>query len=187
MPHRIRVGDIMTRKFIHLKPETELIRCAKTMIKKRIGSLVLKENDDIKGIITERDIIWAVAKKGGKNLSEVQAKDIASRKVISIKPEASLDEALIRMNKKKVRSLPVISNKKLIGYITFKDILKFRPSLLESLREFQNIKEESKKLKRSESAIKGNFIEAPCEGCGNFDILSEIDDKMICESCRDML
>ena len=187
MDKNIRVGDVMTRKFIYLAPETPLLKCAKTMIKKRVGSIVLKQADEIKGILTERDVIWALTKKRGKELSNVLAKDIATKKVITIKPEASLDEALGKMNKKKLRRLPVVSNKKAIVYINLKYILKFRPSLLESLREFQNIKEESKKIKRSESAMKGDFIEEPCEECGNFDILDESDGRMLCESCRDAM
>jgi len=187
MSEKIRVGDVMTRNFIHLKPDATISQCAKTMIKKRVGSIVLKQGDEIKGIVSERDIIWALTKKRGKDLANIPAKDIAARKIISIRPDASLEEALSKMNKKKIRKLPVISNKKIIGYLTLKDILRFRPILFESLREAKNIKEESEKIKRSQSAMSGNFVEAPCEGCGNFDILEKIDGRMICESCRDSM
>lgn len=185
MSAKIRVGDIMTRKFVHLSPNTNILDCAKIMIKKRVGSIVLKDSKQLHGIVTEKDIIWALSKKNGKNLHEINAKDISTRKIVTIKPEANLGEALNKMTKKKVRRLPVISNKNIIGYITLKDILKFRPSLFESLDEFHTIKEESEKIQRSKSAMRGEFTEAPCEDCGNFDILEKIDGRMICESCRD--
>ena len=187
MQKRIRVGDVMTRKFVSLNPDTNLLQCAKTMIKKRVGSIVLKDSEKVHGMITERDVIWALTKKHGGNIKEVLAKDIATKKIISIKPEASLSEALSKINKKKVKGIPVVSNKKIVGYITLKDILKFRPSLLVSIEEFQNIKEESEKIQRSKSAMKGNFLEAPCEDCANFDILEKVDGRMICESCRDSM
>ena len=50
----IKVGDLMTRNFIWVKPETDLKKCAKTMIKKRVGSLIIKEGDKLKGILTEK-------------------------------------------------------------------------------------------------------------------------------------
>jgi len=185
MQAKIRVGDIMTRNFVHLNPDANILKCAKTMIDKRVGSIVLKDSEKIHGIITEKDIVWAFAKKKGKSLGEIKAKDVAAKKIFVIKPEANLDEALDKMTKKKVRRLPVVSNKKIVGYITLKDILKFRPSLLESMEEFHHIKEETEKLQRSESAMKGEFLEASCEECGNFDILENIDGRMICESCKD--
>ena len=177
----------MTKKFIYLKPDTNLLQCAKTMIKKRVGSILLKDGNNIKGIITEKDIIWALAKKQGQNIGEIAAKDVATKKIATIRPEASLTEAIEKMTKKKIRRLPVVSNKNIIGYITLKDILKFRPSLFESLNEFHMIKEEEEKLRRSQSAMSGNFIEAPCEDCGNFDILEKVDGRMICESCKDAM
>jgi len=187
MLENIRVGDIMTRNFIHTKSSENILNCAKIMNKKRVGSIVLKDNENIIGILTERDIIWTISKKKGKDLSKISAGDIAARKIISIRPEATLDEALSKMNRKKVRRLPVMSNKKIVGYITLKDMLKFRPILFESLKEEEKIREESKKIERSQSAMKGEFIEDACEECGNFDILTELDSRMICESCNDSM
>jgi CBS domain-containing protein len=150
MTSKMCVGDIMTQNFIHVKPDTSLINCTQTMIKKRVGSLILKEKDIISGILTEKDIIWALYKKGGKDFDQILAKDVATKKVISIRPEASIEEAITKMNKKKIRRLPVIANKQMIGYITQKDILRFHPDLLESISEIKSIREEAEKLKRRE-------------------------------------
>ncbi|MFA5020151.1 MAG: CBS domain-containing protein [Candidatus Pacearchaeota archaeon] len=185
MQSRIRAGDIMTRRFIHAHPDTNVLDCAKIMIKNRVGSILLKDGEKIKGILTEKDIVWALTKNQGANFKGILAKDIATKKVITIKPEETLDSAITIMTKEKVRRLPVVSNKKVIGYLTLKDILKFRPSLYESMEEFQAIKEEQEKLEKSSSAMKGAFIESQCEECGNFDILQKIDGRMICESCKD--
>ncbi len=153
METNIRVGDIMTRDFIHIHPGTPVLHCAKKMIKNRAGSIVLKDNEKIHGVLTEKDIIWALTKNGDKGLKDIKAKDIATRKIITIRPEAPLDQALLKMNKKKVRRLPVMHKKQIVGYITLNDILRFRPSLFESLAELQHIKEEAEKLKRSEQAM----------------------------------
>ncbi|PIN95007.1 hypothetical protein COU53_01350 [Candidatus Pacearchaeota archaeon CG10_big_fil_rev_8_21_14_0_10_30_48] len=187
MSEKIRVGDVMTRKFTYVSPNASLYDTSKSMVKNRVGSIILKEGDDLKGIITEKDIVWAIAKKKFKDLHDVKAKDIATKKVITIKPEATLTEALEKLNRNKLRRMPVISNKKIVGYVTLKDVVKFIPSIFQESREFEKIREESEKLKRSESASSGNFIESPCEDCGNFDILETIDGRMICESCKDAM
>jgi len=183
----IRVGDVMTRNFTHASPNSPILECAQKMIKNRVGSLVLKEGEKLHGIITEKDIVWALAKKKMKNLEEIKAKDIATKKILTIKPEATIEEAFSRMNRKKIRRMPVISNKKIIGYVTLKDIVKFMPSMFNEAREFEVIREKSEKIKRSLLAEKGDFIEAPCEGCGNFDMLEKFEGRLLCESCRDIL
>lgn len=187
MPHRIKVGDVMTRNFTSIGPEDSLLKCSKTMIKSKVSSLIVKKDEELKGIISMHDVIWALYKKKCKNLDTVKVKDLATKKIITIKPEATLDEALEKMNKKKIRRLPVISNKKMVGYVTLRDMLKIRPSLYESLHEFENIREEAEKIQRSKASMEEDFTEAPCEGCGNFDILEKIEGRMVCESCRDIL
>ena len=183
--NQIRVGDVMTRNFVHAKPETSLMECANIMMKNHVGSLVLKEGGNLIGIVTEKDIVWALIKMGNKNLDKIFAKDIATRKIHTIRPEAQITEAIEKMNKNKVRRMPVISKNRIIGYITLKDIVKFIPSIFEEHREFEKIKEYEDKIRRSESSKKGIFHESPCEECGNYDILTRVDSRLLCESCRD--
>ena len=59
----------MTRDYISANPDLSVLKAIKLMVKKRVGSLVIEENDLLKGILTERDIMWALSKKpwkGGK-------------------------------------------------------------------------------------------------------------------------
>ncbi|MFA5992830.1 MAG: CBS domain-containing protein [Candidatus Pacearchaeota archaeon] len=183
---KIRVGDVMTRNFVYVSPETSILDCAKKMAKSRVGSLVLKEGDQLKGLITEKDIIWALTKKGGE-IDKIQAKDVATSKAHIIHPEATISEALDKMNKKKLRRMPVVTNNRLIGYVTLKDLVKFMPTIFQETREFEKIREEGEKIQRSKSAMSGIFNEAPCEECGNYDLLSKIDGRYLCEACRDSM
>ena len=130
MVERIRVGDVMTRDFVHINPDSSVFECARKMMKKRVGSLVVKENDKLHGIITEKDLVWAMTKKPDK-LKEIKAKDVLTRKLVTISPEATIHQALEKMNKKKLRRLPVVNNKKIVGYVTLKDIVKFIPEVYE--------------------------------------------------------
>lgn len=176
----IKVGDIMTRNFIFVSPQTDLRECAKTMVKKRVGSLVIQENNVLKGILTEKDIVWVVVKKTKKDLQDILVKDIMKRKVITIKPSADITEALDRLKKKKIRRLPVVENGKLIGLLTEKDILKIDPGLFQMIAQTIKIREETEKIHRKVQSFRKQGI---CEECGEFEILLKDGNQMICEEC----
>ena len=180
----VKVGDIMTRNFVAVKPDTSLKDCAREMIKKRVGSLILKEDQKLFGLITEKDIIWAMT-KSSSDLNKIKAKDISSRKVATIKPSADLYEALQRMKKLKFRRLPVVVDGNIIGLLTLKDILKIEPALFTNIKEVEKIKEESEKLRR----IKGSrwVKEGMCEECGDLNVLYKVDSRLLCESCKEAI
>lgn len=182
----IKVGDIMTRNFISVKPETPLIDCAKEMMKKRVGSLILRENNKLKGIITEKDIIWAMTKKSRKDLKDIRAREIAPRKLITIKPSADLYDALQKMKKHKFRRLPVIIKGNVIGILTLKDVLRIEPALFETASEIMQIKEESEKLKRLKPGVTWKK-EGPCEECGDYALLYKVDNRLLCEGCSEAM
>ncbi len=181
----VKVGDIMTRNFISAKPEISLINAVKLMVKKRVGSLVLVEGEILKGILTEKDIMWVLSKKPKKELAEIKAKEVCAKKIITIKPSADVYNAIKVMKKKKFKRLPVVIKKRIIGYLTLKDILKIQPELFEIAKERYVIKEQKEKLKRKET--KESFKEGTCEECGNFNIVYSQDGKLICESCREAM
>jgi len=183
MKSKIKAGDIMTRNFVSVSPSTNLIDCAREMTKKRVGSLVLRDGQKLVGLLTEKDIIWALTKTKNKNLGNIKARDVASKKVAVIKPSADLYEALARMKKLKFRRLPVVVNGNVIGMLTLKDILRIEPALFADINFAEKIREESEKLKRMRNVrwIK----EGMCEECGNFNILYKVDERLLCEPCKE--
>lgn len=178
----------MTRDLITAKPTISVRDAAKIMTKKRVGSLLLIENETLKGILTEKDIIWALSKKTKKDLAHILAKDICAKKLTTIKPSADLYDAIRLMRKKKFRRLPVTVKKRVIGYLTLKDILRIQPELFEIAKEhhaISDVREESQKIKRIKTSER--FREGLCEECGNQDMLYKEDNGLICESCRDAM
>jgi signal-transduction protein with cAMP-binding, CBS, and nucleotidyltransferase domain len=183
----VKVGDIMTRNFTSIRPEASLIECAKEMIKKHVGSLIIKDVQSLKGILTERDIVWAVVKK--QDLSKIKAKDIMTRRVVTINPGKDLYEAMVRMSKTKVRILPVVVKDKVIGVVTMKDILRLEPSLFDIAFESVKIKEEGEKVSRRKAVLSGeaeNWIkEGECSECGVYGLLYNVEGKLLCEECKE--
>ncbi|MBI2630212.1 CBS domain-containing protein [Candidatus Pacearchaeota archaeon] len=179
----IKVGDIMTRDFIFASPESSLRECAKRMIQQKVGSLVIQDKGKLFGVLTERDIVYAFTKKP-KELDKIQAKSLARKKVVKIKPSADLDEALKKMKKTKYRWLPVAVNNKVLGFLTLKDILRIEPNLFEAVREIMQIREEQQKYKRLKKLGKRIFIKSGlCEECGSYGALFQSDGKLLCENC----
>lgn len=184
--NHILVADIMTRQPIVTNPQTNLLECAKKMVKKKVGSLLITEKKRLIGIISEKDILWALTKKSKKDLSKIKAIDISPKKIATIKPFSTIEETLKKMKKLKFERLPVIHKKELVGMITARDILNFNPEFYPELEEFAQIREESKKLKRVKK-VKNNISNGVCEECSNHDLLQRIDGRFICESCKNSI
>ena len=177
----VKVGDLMTRNFVHVDPDTDLKKCAQIMVKKRVGSLIIKHKDKLKGLLTEKDIIWAIVKKSKDNLKNIKAKDLMRRKIVTIRPGADITDAMQKFKKKKIRRLPVVENGKLIGYLTIKDVLKIDPGLYQMITETVKIKEETEKLNRSN--INAPRKQGICEECGEFDLLYHDEAQWLCGTC----
>ncbi len=179
---KILVSDIMTRGPITVRPETNVLECAKKMVQKKVGSLLITDKKKLVGFISQSDIMWAVTKKPNGDLSKVKAVDISPKKIAIIKPECSVQDALEKMKKLKFERLPVIQDGQLVGMITIKDILNFHPEIYPELEEFAKIREESEKLKRIKQAEKRT--DGICEECGHEGTLFKVNGMLICESCR---
>lgn len=188
MARRIAIGDIMTRNFIFVSPETNLHACAKEMVKTRVNSILVSKKRKLYGIITARDILWAIIKKSNQNIKDIKVTDIATRKVAVVKPSADISQALQKMRQYGFRRLPVLSKNELVGMVTLKDILKVDPSLYSQLGDLADIREEAEKLKKLAKAEEENFaIEGLCEECGALSDLIKLENRGLCPDCYNEL
>ena len=140
----VKVYDAMTRSPVTVGPGTSIKDCAKIMAKNKVGSLIIKENGNLLGIIKERDIVRSIVLENKKPAKEL-VKDYMIKNVVTISPEEDIYDALIVMRDEDVRMLPVLSGKRLVGLLTAKDILKIQPSLFDLLAERIILKEEASK------------------------------------------
>ncbi len=179
----ILVADIMTREPITVSPSTNLLDCAKVMVKKNVGSLVIADKKRLVGFISQKDILWALTKSPRGDLAKTKAIEISPKKIAIIKPDSTIRDAIEKMNRLKFERLPVVHENILVGVVTAKDILNFHPEVYPEIEEFAKIKEESEKLQRIKQA--GKRIDGICEECGNQGILFRYNGMLVCESCRD--
>ncbi|UCD02923.1 MAG: CBS domain-containing protein [Candidatus Aenigmatarchaeota archaeon] len=118
----LKVRDEMNRNVKTLSPAVTVKEASEKMTKYWMGSVVITENNNIVGIITERDILSKVVVKG-KNPGKVKISDIMSKNVITIEEDKELGEAVKLMKVNDIKKLPVTKKGKLSGIITTTDII----------------------------------------------------------------
>lgn len=120
------VKDILNTKgskVWSVAPGTKVFEALKLMAKKNIGAVLVIENDELKGIFSERDYARKVALEGLSS-HELNVEKIMSPKVLYVTPDMKIDECMALMIDKKIRHLPVFENNKLVGLISIGDVVK---------------------------------------------------------------
>jgi len=118
----VLVRDVMSKDVKVVRPDTSVKEVVATMNKFDIGSIIVVQGERPVGIITERDILRRLV---GPSLAPetLTARQIMTSPVVAINEMASIEEAAKLMAKKKVKRLPVMSDDKLVGILTFTDIV----------------------------------------------------------------
>lgn len=117
----MKVRDIMTSSVDWVSPDTTVVKVAQLMKKDDVGSIPICQDNNLIGIITDRDIVLKVVAAGG-NTNNVSCKDIMSKDIISVTADQDVHEAANMMSKYQIRRLPVIENGKLVGIVAIGDL-----------------------------------------------------------------
>jgi len=128
------VRDVMTKEVKVVRPDTLVKEVVATMNKFNIGSIVVVQSDRPVGIITERDILRRIVEPCLAP-EALRAREVMSSPVITIRDMASIDEAANIMARKRIKRLLVTDNEKLVGILTFTDIVTQVPNMLGILEE----------------------------------------------------
>ena len=130
----VLVRDVMSRDVKVVRPDSSVKEVVATMNKFDIGSIIVVQGGRPVGIITERDILRRTVEPclAPETLT---ARQVMSSPVLTINETASVDEAAKLMAKKNVKKLPVMDNQKLVGIVTFTDIVIKVPTMLSILEE----------------------------------------------------
>ncbi len=132
------VRDIMKREVVVVTPDISVREASKIMSKYDIGSLIVVEDDNPVGILTERDILNLVARD--ENLDEIKVGKVMSRNIITIEADKKIDDAVDLMLKHKIKRLPVKEGNKIVGIVTTSDIIVAEPKLIEAIASLISLK-----------------------------------------------
>lgn len=103
----------------------------KVMGEKNIGALLVIENQQLKGIISERDYARKIILRG-KSSHDTLVKQIMTREVISVSPSDNIDKCMELMSEKNIRHLPVMQDGIVTGIISINDVV---TAIIESQKE----------------------------------------------------
>lgn len=124
------VQNILAKKgsdIISVAPRETVLHAAELMNDRGIGGLVVTEGKRLAGIFTERDILRRVVAKR-RDPATTKVADVMTTPVTACGPDTPLDECAAMMTGKRIRHLPVVGDKGLIGVITIGDVLAFQVS-----------------------------------------------------------
>jgi CBS domain-containing protein len=115
----MRISDVMTEAAVTDRPDDTLQQAAGKMREQQTGSLLVLDGRDLVGIVTERDVLNAVATATPLDtpVSEVMSKDL-----ITVEPGTSLREAARIMTERWIRHLPVLEGGRLVGIVSQRDL-----------------------------------------------------------------
>ena len=115
------VRDAMTGDPRSIGATASVVEAARLMREQDIGSLPVTDDEQLVGMITDRDITMrVVAEAADPNVTSVE--DVYSRDLVSVEPDNDLEEALGLMARHQVRRLPVVEDGRLVGIVAQADI-----------------------------------------------------------------
>jgi CBS domain-containing protein len=123
------VSDILAQKgglVFTVTPGTTVAQVAQQLSTRRIGSvLVMAGTDSIAGIVSERDLVRALARHGAEAL-DLEVRQVMTRDVVTCHPDDSIERAMGMMTSGRFRHLPVVDRDDLVGLISIGDVVKAR-------------------------------------------------------------
>ena len=110
------------------------------MSEKNIGAIIIVDNDDFPiGIFSERDYARKIILKG-KSSKDTLLDEVMTKELITITRDYKVEQCMEIMNEKRIRHLPVLENKKIVGIISIGDVLKImikeQKELIDHLQKF---------------------------------------------------
>jgi CBS domain-containing protein len=116
----VQVAEVMTKASVTESPSDTLRDAANRMWAQQTGSLLVMDGDRLVGIITERDVMKAVAR--GSDLDATPVSAVMTRGVLTVAPDTSLHEAARHMATRWIRHLPVVVEGTVVGMVSQRDL-----------------------------------------------------------------
>ena len=129
------VEKIMNKHVITVKPDTSFLEAMQVMADNHIGCVVVAKDGKPIGMLTERDVLVAIASEEIKDLKKTKVKAVMTHYIIVIGPKRTVTKAAMLMNENKIKKLPVVDGKgRLVGIITASDIISAQPKAVKHVK-----------------------------------------------------
>jgi CBS domain-containing protein len=116
----MQLADLMATDVLTVSPDTTIADAARRMIARETGAAVVIENDDLVGLISERDLMRAIPDACSP---ETPVSERMSRQVMTAAPGTSIPEAMAIMIEGRFRHLPVVDGGRVLGIVSMRDLM----------------------------------------------------------------
>ncbi len=119
-------------KVVTVRPRLSIEHLAQRLRLEGIGAVIVSEDGaSIDGIISERDIVRALAEHGAAGLADKTTADLMTKAVVTCTPDDTISHVSNIMTKQRIRHLPVLDGRTLIGIVSIGDVVRHRLDELE--------------------------------------------------------
>lgn len=138
----MNISDILRHKkdldtplagVVVVEPSDTLARLVATLTEYNVGAVVVTAGDDVAGIVSERDVVRAVAARGAEVL-QAEVGTIMTTDVFTCTPDDTVNAVAESMTQRRIRHLPVVENGSLVGIVSIGDVVSSRIRELETDR-----------------------------------------------------
>jgi len=143
----LKVEDVMVKEVITIDENSTVKEAADIMNKFEIGCVIAIRKGKAMGILTERDLLKRVVAEG-KNATITKVRDIMTSPLVVAEPSMDLGEAVKLMFQMKIKKLPVVDVKRLVGLISLTDIARFQPQMISILKQLAARQAAPKSMKK---------------------------------------
>ena len=99
-----------------------VLQAVKKMTEVHVGALLVKEDDKIVGIYTERDYLYK-GENEGRVAKDTKIKDVMSARMITVTKDTTVEQCVDLMKQYNIRHLPVVENNQLVGLVSMRDVI----------------------------------------------------------------
>jgi CBS domain-containing protein len=118
------IRDLLKGDPVTVDAGATIEEAAKLMDQKDIGNVLVVENGEVQGIVTDRDIVVRVIAKGDG--PDAGVREAATTDLETLEPDASIEDAIQKMEQANVRRLPVVEDGKPVGIVSLGDLAQAR-------------------------------------------------------------
>lgn len=106
------------------RPSMSAADAIRIMCDANVGCVLVMDNGDLVGILSERDVLRRIADRG-LTPDQVTVGDVMTREIVTVKPGMTVEEALVQCTDRRIRHLPVWENGELLGLLSIGDLVRF--------------------------------------------------------------
>ena len=134
-----RLAEILEEKggdVLEIDGESSVFEAVQLMVENNVGSLLVTEQGEVAGIVTERDYLRRVTLEG--RTEEAPVREIMSSPLVVATLETTVDECMAMMTDRRIRHIPVVEGEKVVGLVSIGDLVKFKSKLQSFEIQFLN-------------------------------------------------